>query len=323
MTNLDAILEVAIGVVLAWLILSVGALEVQNIINALINRRAKFLEEALLDMFKDERSLVEQFYAHPAIQALYKKNILGKKVKPDYIPNKIFGEVALEIFLDLGKEDARTAQAIANLETITQNEQLNYFIKRLLPDVDVETAAVKARNAYEKSVIFKNNAETWFNETMEKASSWYAGRAKFIAFIIGVLLAGIFNVDSIQIVEQLWREPTLRQSLVAQAQTVNEAGQLELEGVADLENYYEDLQLPVGWGGDNVPVNGKGWLLKVFGVLLSGLAAMQGAPFWFDVLRKLMNVKGSDSSSDSNGAGGSTTLPPSAPQPPNEFEPVG
>ena len=40
-------------------------------------------------------------------------------------------------------------------------------------------------------------------------------------------------------------------------------------------------QLPVG----------AGWLVKIFGLLLTTLAIGQGAPFWFDLLQKLVNLR--------------------------------
>lgn len=42
----------------------------------------------------------------------------------------------------------------------------------------------------------------------------------------------------------------------------------------------------------NLPKEGE-WFVKVFGVILTALAAMQGAPFWFDILKKLVNVRSS------------------------------
>lgn len=42
----------------------------------------------------------------------------------------------------------------------------------------------------------------------------------------------------------------------------------------------------------NLPSQGEGWL-KGFGMLLTALAAMQGAPFWFDLLKKIVNVRSS------------------------------
>jgi len=38
---------------------------------------------------------------------------------------------------------------------------------------------------------------------------------------------------------------------------------------------------PQGWGA----------LTKILGFLITALAAMQGAPFWFEILKKLVNVR--------------------------------
>lgn len=313
MNNLDAILEVSIGLVLTWLIISVATVEVQDIINKLLNRRAKFLEESILDMFQGEKDLVDQFYEQPVIKALYKKNVFGKPIKPDYIPREAFSEATLEMFVKLGTDADKFEESAANLEKIANNKELNYFVSRLLPDVNIQTAATKARDVHSKAVQFKSNAEAWFDKSMTKISFWYKDKAKTFAFVIGFALAASFNVDSIQITEQLWREPTLRQALIAQSQVANEnTGPV---GVAELEKYYEDLKLPVGWEKDEVPGVWQDWVSKVIGLLITGLAAMQGAPFWFDMLKKLLNIKGESSSN-------SSSAPPAVP-PANEAEPVG
>jgi hypothetical protein len=43
----------------------------------------------------------------------------------------------------------------------------------------------------------------------------------------------------------------------------------------------------------NVPTSEGylGWLLKLFGISLTAIATMFGAPFWFDVLKKLFNIR--------------------------------
>jgi len=35
----------------------------------------------------------------------------------------------------------------------------------------------------------------------------------------------------------------------------------------------------------------SGWFQKILGLLITGLAAAQGAPFWFDILKKVVNVR--------------------------------
>jgi hypothetical protein len=41
-----------------------------------------------------------------------------------------------------------------------------------------------------------------------------------------------------------------------------------------------------------LPGDLNGWLVKILGMLIAGLAAAQGAPFWFDILKKFINVRG-------------------------------
>ncbi|MEJ2758629.1 MAG: hypothetical protein P8046_09135, partial [Anaerolineales bacterium] len=39
--------------------------------------------------------------------------------------------------------------------------------------------------------------------------------------------------------------------------------------------------------------DGWGWAIKFLGLLISGIAAAQGAPFWFDILNKVVNFRSS------------------------------
>jgi hypothetical protein len=48
----------------------------------------------------------------------------------------------------------------------------------------------------------------------------------------------------------------------------------------------------------NAPANSTDWNLKVMGILLSAFAAAQGSPFWFDILKKIVNIRGSGKSPD-------------------------
>ena len=107
--QLDAILEVAIGLIFAWLVLSVATMEVQNGIGQILGSRAKFLEQSILDMFRGEKNLVDQFYDHPFIKELCKLDKDGKIIKkPDFIPNDVFGKVATEILMGAGKSNKET-----------------------------------------------------------------------------------------------------------------------------------------------------------------------------------------------------------------------
>ena len=325
MNNLDAILEIAIGLILTWLILSVATAEMQDIIGSLFNKRAKFLEASILDMFRGETAFVDEFYKHPAIKALYKKSFGGKLKKPDYIPNAVFAEAAFGVFVNLGVDeknlqdgDVSVAKILRQVEEINKrNPDLGYFVRKIMPDFEGVETISKLRQAETKAVELKVNAEDWFDTAMTRASYLYKDKAKLAAFLIGFGFAITFNIDSIHITQELWREPTLRQSLVAQAQNVDET--TGPASVIELEEYYEDLKIPVGW--EVMPADTKGWLIKALGLLISGLAAMQGAPFWFDLLKKFLQISGKEEKNTPPPAPPAQTPPP--PPPASAIEPVG
>lgn len=182
--------------------------------------------------------------------------------------------------------------------------------------------------------LARTNAETLFNNTMERATGWYKRNTQWWLLIIASFLVVLVNIDSITIATALWRDPTLRQLVIAQAEQITTqvppsqtttpkdpfatAGELQ-------EKLTATLKLPVGWEVITEPIqqswltgcsivqgenqfNGfvinqrcvviinlpKGWpdfLAKLVGWSISVIAAMQGAPFWFDALGKFINLR--------------------------------
>jgi hypothetical protein len=53
----------------------------------------------------------------------------------------------------------------------------------------------------------------------------------------------------------------------------------------------KSLQIPLGW--QTAPDDAGGWLLKLLGWLITVFALSFGAPFWFDVLGKVVNMRSS------------------------------
>lgn len=292
--QLDAILEVATGLVLIWLIISMATSQVQEAIIEMINLRTTFLEKRLEEMFKDP-TMVEQFYQHPLIEPLYTKTILGKKRKPTNIPNPIFAKAAVDIFLNAGKTQNDIPAGTMSLAVMKQSmaDSLKYIdnknhifartIKYLIPKLDEETTDVETKLAE-----YRGNVETWFDTNMGQATKLYRKYASLIALALGFVIALFFNVDSVAIVNQLWRDPTLRQAIVAQAGNINPEESFSVTGIQDKLN---ELSLPVGWNDKTTPQDLEGLSLKVLGIFLSGTAASLGAPFWFDILNKMLGIK--------------------------------
>jgi len=191
--------------------------------------------------------------------------------------------------------------------------------------------------------------ENWFNDSMDRLSGAYKRKAQVVSFIIGTTLALLLNVDSINLATSLWREPILRQAIVAQAQdyivsnqqapltNTDTSGTVDnpIQNVQKLQADLGAINIPLGWFSQPIPqqsavscklnaitesneagnlINIYGiqvgkvcyplinspvmsadywlaWLIKILGMLITGAAAAQGAPFWFDILKKLVNVR--------------------------------
>ncbi|MBK8421578.1 hypothetical protein [Candidatus Villigracilis saccharophilus] len=292
--QLDAILEVAIGLILTWLILSMATSQIQEAIIESLGWRSTFLERRLQEMFHDP-ALVAQFYKHPLIESLSARTFWGRKRKPKGIPNDIFARAAVDVFLNAGKVGNDIPAGTMSLEVMKQsvvdsfkyldnsNQVLSRTVKYLVPKLNQETTDVE-----NTLVKYRENVETWFDTTMSQATLLYRKHASLIALVLGITLASGFNVDSLVIVNHLWRDPTLRQAIVAQAENINPEESFSVTGIQDQLN---ELSLPVGWNNETTPQGFADWLLKFLGIILSGLAASLGAPFWFDILNKLLGLK--------------------------------
>lgn len=88
---LDAILEVVIGLVFSWLVLSIATMQVQEWISSWFRWRAQSLEESIHRMLQDE-NLVDQFYKHSMIASLSQPGH-----KPSYIPADRFAQTLFDI----------------------------------------------------------------------------------------------------------------------------------------------------------------------------------------------------------------------------------
>jgi len=210
-----------------------------------------------------------------------------------------------------------------------------------------ERFAIAAENLEKeeyKLYTMRINTEIWFNESMDRLSGWYKRKATLLAFIIGLVLGTIMNVDSVQLAQHLWKEPAVRNALVANATeftqenstvpTVSIEGN-DIKSAVDYFNVqFEDLNIPLGWVYEsvelmpgqicrlwpfgqnlvwgfkdsnnsgqclrisNAPTNTTELNLKILGILLTGFAAAQGSPFWFDILKKVVNIRGSGPNPD-------------------------
>ena len=128
---------------------------------------------------------------------------------------------------------------------------------------------------------------------MDRASGKYKRKTLRYVAAIAIVLTVFTGADSIGFVTRLYTDSALRAQLAAQASSgqANQAPDIshavqQLEPFATLFGY---LDYP-GVGASTF----AGWAaLKLTGEVITVFAILQGAPFWFQLLTRLVNLRSS------------------------------
>ena len=292
--DLTVIIQVAIGIIFVWVILAVITSQIQEWIASGLAWRASMLEDAIEQMLGNPE-VKNKLYNHPLIQGLYSSN--GKR-KPGGIPQDKFALVLFEEVINSGitVADAKNTfdnlkKSVTALKSKSEGSALTNFANSL--DTLLIGIEEKADDATHSITEARVRVESWFNNSMERLGGAYRRRMQIVSIIVGIAVAATLNVDTGAIMNTLWRDPVLRQAIVTQASQVKEtdvqSGQTpSIEEIAKNAEKLNILSLPIGWSSKNIPTDANGWVSKIIGILLSGMAAAQGAPYWFDIMRKLV-----------------------------------
>src|ERR1700730_14479199 len=211
------IVEVAIGMVFIYLLLSLICSTISELMERKLKNRAADLERGLRELLNDPdgSSLVKQVYDHGMISGLFKGTYDPSKSKtnlPSYIPARSSALAIRGIVLPnssgLASAD-RSRQAIAQIENPPVKKALLAMLAAAQDDLNK----------------FRDNIENWFNSTMDRVSGWDKRRSQLIVFALGFAIAMAMNVNSVTIANDLWLHKAQRDALVAAARGYSERHQ--------------------------------------------------------------------------------------------------
>jgi hypothetical protein len=139
---------------------------------------------------------------------------------------------------------------------------------------------------------FHDELTKWFDSAMNRLSGIYKRWTKLISFVLALLVAGLLNADPIHLADTLWQRPAVAAQL-AKLDPPSTAGKDEDQALALLQRI-EAVGPLLGWGGftHDSRNQGTGFVLMLLGWLVAAGAAMFGAPFWFDVLQRFVQLRG-------------------------------
>ncbi|WP_273452539.1 hypothetical protein [Nevskia ramosa] len=304
------LLDVLIGLTLVYLIFSTAASIGVELLETWLRRRGKLLERGIGEILSQivggagqddnaaAKAMVRQLYDSPFVYSLYEgKYQVGGSKLPSAIPAARFAGAVIALAAE--HEDFRTAA--------------NTMLKVAGLKLGDDDAKVRAALA------------AYFEESMERVTGWYRRHVQLVLLAIGAVLAIALNADTLNIVRTLSQDDALRARIVATAIGVQGEGQATAlvcrEATADCERRLaqqvgsqlalaDTLGLPLGWNGiTGLPacaptIAGQACsdsrafltgalfvLTKILGLALTALATTLGAPFWFDLLNRLIQTR--------------------------------
>jgi hypothetical protein len=307
------ILEVAIGLSLVFLFLSLICTAVSEMVEQRVKGRAAHLHEGMRALLGNR--LTTRLYTHPLIYGLYENDYpdaIERRTLPSYIPSRAFALAVFDLVVnDTDDDRANNADSFLSLtisrRCVVANRARTSDAKLVYDAVlnAIDAAQFDAERAL-------GNLENWYDSAMDRVSGRFKRQAQRRVLVAGTLLAIGLNANAIAIAKHLYTDRPSRELAIAQAEEIKKSG-VPADSVA-LQAIYaeiEKLQIPLGWNDQRVappPISWVlGWwvLVSLAGWTLTVLAVSLGAPFWFDMMNKFMVIRSTVKPSEKSGEEGS------------------
>lgn len=320
----SVVLEVAMGIIFLYILVSMICTALREGIETLTKTRAAYLERGIRELLHDRnaQNIAKNFFEHPMINCLFSSDYKpGKNTKepglldrgknlPSYIPSKNFALALMDLAARGPKNNVVTSDS-NSVEMSVASIRANILN---IQNVPVQRAMLTALDSAQGDLErMQQNLEKWFDSSMDRVSGWYKRSTQWIVFLIGLAIAVGMNINTITIADYLFRNDDMRKLIVVQAENATKNPNFTQQDYDTVKASLAALKLPIGWGNGINPKadyekKGALWnsvFIYIVGWLLTALAATLGAPFWFDMLNKIMVIRSTVKPAEKSGEEGS------------------
>lgn len=301
----STILDVAAGVIFGFLAVSLFTSAAVEAINSLFKLRSRSLLSGIKALVNDPKftGLAKQLYQHAAISPRGPGGDRPLARAPAYVDPLQFAAALLDVTGLSAVGATETARApgpeavaalrakLAELGDPQIKQLLGGLIERTAGDLGLVEAGVAA----------------WFDSGMDRVSGAFKRWTQLATVVIALAISIAINVDTIRLATLLWEQPMLAATIQASSSLPPDAATrvptTEQEATASLATILQS-GLPIGWAPGHfaqVSDGHGGWLSvwslatlpsTLLGWFVTAIAALFGAPFWFDILQSFVRLKG-------------------------------
>ena len=297
--DLTTWVDVAIGLTLIYLGVSLFVTVVNEYIAQMLNLRGRQLHAALQQLI-DDQTIKHTLMQHPALVSFFndKPGKANSYVDPKVLAQLLVGSLASST--SPNNPVNQIAETIDNLPDSTLKTQLQSIVR---------TSGDKIENL----VIAVSD---WADRSLIMMGESYKRNLQIISFVVGLVIAIMLNINTITLTERLYHDKELRNAANTWAiqitaipkekfdkcqtrsdEALKDPDCIKLGKLAEIGQKPDTPlgELPIGWSNtvlwDFSALSSWVVLESLLGWLLTALAISLGAPFWFDLLNKAVRVR--------------------------------
>jgi len=253
----NAAIDVAIGLILMYLMLSLLCTVVNEYIATKLSLRSKSLASAL-EKLLDDGTLLTAFYNHGLIVGTKRTVATGTQsiagAAAD-VPGAarliaVAGAAGRGVMRLMGSAPAAVAPAVqppavpdaktghpsylsgrtvalALIGSLTPNTpipaiaDITTAVQALPPASKIRGVLLSSlTEAQNNLTVLQNSIATWFDDAMDRLSGAYKRQIQWISMLVGLAVAIAFNADSFHVATTLWKDPDRRAAAVQMAESV-------------------------------------------------------------------------------------------------------
>lgn len=364
-------LEIVIGLIFIFLLLSLLATTVQELVASISSLRGKMLLKAIAQLLEAENDegvvgktrekLLKEFQEKIKTSKVFQK-YSGKYLWVKQLPSYLSSDQITAVINDLLDKEIETrsvgtrdltfdtqstrnpipeqyAPMLTSMRQHDLRQNLNIIHQSTRQPMPIITrsavqpadqASISDEDTSKQEELV-NKAKLAFkkqyDEIMDRATGWYKRSVQAYLLVIGLVIAIAFDADTFKIYTNLTQNPDDRQELIKLAESFIDENKINIYNVPQdstgttdtlqrisnlqmmidsiLQSEINNVPVPLGLGWNDSlqeQTRGtiKGYFIKIFGWIVTALAISLGAPFWFDMLQKVIRIRNSGNRPDDN-----------------------
>lgn len=298
--QLFGLLDVGITIVVTFALTGLLCTTINELLVIVLRTRGNTLHRTVSALLDDEK-IRAAFFNHGLIKSLGIGSTGGKQ--GDTPPSTMVDTASRSSYIDGRTFADALLGSIEPGKPIPAIEEIKTRVDQLEDGQLKAALALAVASAGDSITGVRDELVRWFDSSMDRLSGYYTRYMKWVSLVVGIVLAVILNIDTIQIAAVASADLNVSRQGVAIAENLRRADMGTCAGKPDdidcrasaFATTRESLgALPIGWS-EWPPAPAADtwwWLKKIVGWLITALAASVGAPFWFDVLQNVMSLRG-------------------------------